>query len=119
MQGHPKLDFEIDSELGEAVGAANFLGRGECLGSIKVLHLACDGAGVAFGVEGGDRTDARTPLDDALPALFDAPAQGGQQTDARNDDAAHGGLGSAHVLHGVHVCRLLVLHELSDSNGDV
>ena len=58
--------------------------------SIHARHFAGDGAAIALGVEGRDRTDARSSLDNALPALLDAPTQGGQQTDARNDDAAHG-----------------------------
>ena len=58
--------------------------------SIDARNLTGDGAAIARGVERRDRTDARASLDDTLPALLDAPTQGGQQTDARNDDAAHG-----------------------------
>ena len=68
------LPAGVDAELGEAVGAANLLGR-ERLGGVKLLHLAGDGAGEALGVEGGDGGDAALARGDVLPEVIDALAK--------------------------------------------
>ena len=81
------LPAGVDAELGEAVGAANLLGRGKRLGSVELLHLAGDGAGEALGVEGGDGGDAALARGDVLPEVIDALAKRGDDTDAGDDDA--------------------------------
>jgi hypothetical protein len=65
------------------------LAGGTAAATVDRRDLARDGAAKAFGVEIGDRADARATLEDALPVMLHAPAERGEQTEAGDDDTAH------------------------------
>ena len=93
-----------DAEQDEVVDTLAFLGRHDGIGietarhvrpaaaaPVNRRHLARDRAAIALGIEGGDRPDAGLSVQHPFPAVLDPCAQRRDQTQTRNDDAAHGG----------------------------
>ena len=82
------------AELHKAIGASHVLGI-EIVGRIESPNLAGNPAWVAGGVEGGDRYDAGSPLDDPLPTAGHVQAQWGNRPHPSDYYAA--ALGFRHV----------------------
>ena len=78
-----------DAEVDERVGAARLLGR-HPLRRVEALHLGGDAGRQERGVELRDRADAAHAVDEVVPGLRDADADGGYDPKAGDDDAAFG-----------------------------
>ena len=70
-----RLPARHHAQLGEPVGASDFLGRGKGRGGIKVPDLAGNGAGIAPGVEHGDLANATLAGAEVLPEGADPLAK--------------------------------------------
>ena len=74
-------------ELGEPIGAPNFLGRRKSRCGVEVFDFTGDGAGKALRVERGDWADAASASEQAIPECVNPLAKRGDNANAGDDDA--------------------------------